>query len=95
MSDEDKELLGLLVDGYVIQAHDLLGYDGYEYRLVKYGREVTSGQISRMLDRGWVNSSNTSYRLSDEGKKEYLRSTDELRRDPAALTARENDSEKG
>jgi hypothetical protein len=71
MTDEDviRELSG----GAVIRATD--EGDGYSYKLITHHAQLPSSQIVSLLDKRWIESMNTVYRLTDEGKKAYLRST--------------------
>lgn len=71
MTNED--IVQQLAGGAVIRATD--EGDGYSYELVTYHAQLPSSQIVSLLDKGWIESMNTVYRLSDEGKKAYLRST--------------------
>lgn len=74
----DRDLIEELAGGAFISAKDLGGWDGYEYELRRPGKVITSTQLNRLLDAGWLCGSNTAYFLTDEGKKSYLRSVDEL-----------------
>ena len=74
----DREVIERLAGGDFIAAIDLGGYDGYEYSLRSKETSVDESQLRRLIDHGWLYSTNTSYRLTDEGKKAYMRSMDEL-----------------
>lgn len=77
---EMREIIEQLASGHVIRSEDLGGYDGHEYRLAPadQGPLIPVMQISRLIREGWVESFNGGLRLTDEGKKAYLRSTDEM-----------------
>lgn len=78
-SAEVKQVVERLATGFIIRAEDLGGYDGHDYWLEKSERHrMFADQISRMIQDGWLDSFNGGYRLTDEGRKAYLRSTDEL-----------------
>lgn len=53
---------------------------GYQYFLEGPRHSVTSTELSRLIQDGWLeNTANGGgYTLTDEGRKAYLRSTDEL-----------------
>ena len=69
----DGDVLRELAGGAIIEATD--EGDGYSYKLITHHSELPSSQIVSLLDKGWIESMNTIYKLSDEGKKVYLRST--------------------
>ena len=75
----DKDILEGLAGGAKIYIVDLGGYDGYEYELRQPSQQLSQSDVVRLLDAGLIESRNACYILSDEGKKHYLRSTDELR----------------
>jgi len=72
----DRQVITELACGARIVATD--EGDGYSYKLIREQVAITAAQVIRLLDEGWIYSSNTAYFLTDEGKKSYLRSTDEL-----------------
>lgn len=74
--NEDRQVITEMAGGARIVCHD--EGDGYSYELVRTSVPITSSQVRRLLDEGWIYSSNTAYFLTDEGKKAYLRSTDEM-----------------
>lgn len=74
----DLELIREMAGGSFISVKDLGGWDGYEYELRRAGKLITSSQLNRLIDAGWLRSSNTAYFLTDEGMKSFLRSTDEI-----------------
>lgn len=78
MTPTDRQVITALAGGGRIVCKDEGGFDGYSYRLVMSEVEISSGQVNRLIDEGWIYGSNTAYFLTDEGKKSYLRSTDEL-----------------
>lgn len=76
---EVRTLIERLATGFVIRTEDLGGYDGYDYWVEKSERyKLFGSDISRLIQDGWLESFNGGYRLSDDGRKAYLRSTDEL-----------------
>lgn len=77
---EIRDIVAALASGHIIRTDDLGGYDGYEYRLVPEAQAplLTTFQISRLIREGWLDSFNGGFRLSDEGRKAYMRSTDEM-----------------
>lgn len=76
MLPTDRQVITELAGGARIIATD--EGDGWSYKLIHGEVPITAGQVVRLLDEGWIYSSNTAYFLTDEGKKAYLRSTDEL-----------------
>jgi hypothetical protein len=46
--------------------------------LVTTHGHVTNEDLAQMIDDGWLYSMNGTYRLTDEGRIAYFRSTDEL-----------------
>lgn len=52
--------------------------DGGGCDLVTFHGHVTNEEISYLCDAGFVYSMNGTYRLTDEGLRAYLRTTDEL-----------------
>lgn len=73
---DDMKILSFLAGKYVLR------YDGNsnDCSLVHTAAQVTAETISRFINRGWLESFANSggFRLSDEGFKAYMRSTDEL-----------------
>lgn len=67
-----EEIVQCLASGW-----SLLGDDG-DYFVTRNAGKVRGDTIRRLIDEGWIYSQNTCYRLTDEGHKAYLRSTDEL-----------------
>lgn len=80
-SDPDaiRKIIGALATGFTLRCNDNGGYDGYSYVVEKReGFEITGWLVEKLLREGWVNSRNGWYELTDEGRKAYLRSTDEM-----------------
>ena len=74
---EIVEIVAALAGGYVIRTE--IDEHDREYFLDPPGaRRLVAEQVSRLIREGWLESFNGGYRLSDDGKKAYLRSTDEL-----------------
>lgn len=88
MIPTEKEIIERLAGGARIVATD--EGDGYSYKIIDNESVVSGSQVIQLLDKGWIYSSNTAYFLSDEGKKAYLRSSDEMSRNEHA-----NDAEVG
>ena len=74
----DRQIITELASGARIVCRDLGGHDGYAYELVRGEITLTSSQVNRLIDEGWIYSSNTAYFLTEAGKESYLKSTDEL-----------------
>jgi len=55
-----------------------LGHEDGNYFVSKTAGRVRSDTINRLIAEGWIESRNTCYILTDDGRKAYLRSTDEL-----------------
>lgn len=72
----DRQVITALAGGGRIICSD--EGDGYSYKLIMPETDLNSSQIVRLLDEGWIYSSNTAYFLTDEGRKSYLKSSDEL-----------------
>lgn len=70
------EIVQALASGAVIRT-EIDGYDR-DYRLDRGSPRVLSTTVVNMIRDGWLESFNGGYRLTDGGKKAYLRSTDEL-----------------
>lgn len=53
---------------------------GYQYFLEGPSHTLTTMEVSRLVQDGWLESTANGggYTLTDEGRKAYLRSTDEL-----------------
>jgi len=69
-----KDAVGLLAtQGVVCRYSDDGGCD-----LVTHHGHLTNEEINYLCDAGFVYSMNGTYRLTDEGRLAYLRSTDEL-----------------
>lgn len=73
----DDEVIAALAGGARIRV-DESNYGGI---VVQDICEVSSTQINRLVEQGKIETlpSCMAYKLTDEGLKEYLRSTDELR----------------
>src|SRR5271154_5126368 len=76
-----KEVIERLAQtGYSIVSDDQGGYDGYRIfvrRVEQY--EITGRERDMLIMDGWITQPGaSSWVLSDEGRKAYLRSTDEL-----------------
>ena len=69
-----RELIGLLAGpGPLLRYSDGGGAD-----LVTYHGHVPNEDISQLCDKGWLCSMNGTYRLTNEGRVAYIRSTDEM-----------------
>lgn len=69
-----RDLIGLLAGpGPILRFSDEGGAD-----LVTYHGHVSNEDISCLCDNGWLYSMNGTYRLTDEGRVAFNRSTDEL-----------------
>lgn len=76
---ETKSIIEKLAQyGWTIRSEDLGDHDGCEYWLQRCERYDISADIERLRREGWLEPFNGGFRLSDEGRKAYLRSTDEL-----------------
>lgn len=77
---EIHEIITALACGHTIRSLDLGEHDGCEYRLVPDAPvELVNGlQIEQMIRDGWLESFNGGYRLTDAGRLEWMRSTDEM-----------------
>jgi hypothetical protein len=75
-----RDVIARLVQpGWTIRTEDHGGFDGRDYWLEKReGERLTDQDISDLLRDGWVRSYNGGYELTDEGRKAYFRSSDEL-----------------
>lgn len=74
----EHEIIAAMASGSRIVVIAGRGYDCDEYELQSPSQSLSQIDIVRLLDKGWIYSSNTAYFLTDEGKKAYLRSIDEL-----------------
>jgi hypothetical protein len=71
------EMIQALASGAVIRSESD-GYDGPDYFLDMGSPRIRGDVIEKMIREGWLSSFNGGYRLTDEGLKSYLRSTDEM-----------------
>lgn len=81
MSDEEqlRKVVEALATGFLIRVIHHGGHDGYSYEVQKCERfEIRGFLIEQMIKQGWLDGFNGGFRLSDEGHKAYMRSTDEL-----------------
>jgi hypothetical protein len=74
----DRQVITALAGGGRIVCDGSTGYDADSYRLVMSEVILNPSQVIRLMDEGWIRSSNTAYFLTDEGMKAHLRSVDEL-----------------
>ena len=74
---DDKDVIAHLASGAKLRRH---GDDGTEVELVTFHDVVTPDQWNRLADGGWLKgfANGGGAWLSDEGRRAYLRSTDEM-----------------
>jgi hypothetical protein len=70
----------LAQSGYSIRVEDQGGYDGYEIWVKRTeGVRITQHELDSLKKEGWIEPYGAGgYKLTDEGRKSYLRSTDEM-----------------
>jgi hypothetical protein len=76
-----KEVISRLAQpGYSIRTYNNGEYDGYSIYVERIERmEITRRELDMLIKDGWVERPFASgWYLSDEGRKTWLRSTDEL-----------------
>src|SRR5271170_1323136 len=76
-----KEAIGMLVQsGFRIVIDDLGEYDGYEIWIRRTeGMKISQRELDMFVKDGWLETYGAhGYQISDEGRKAWLRSTDEL-----------------
>lgn len=75
--DEVAAFVQLLAQpGWTVRAHSY--EDGYEYFIERPRIPVRGDLLTRMIGQGWLQGFNGGYRLSDDGRKAHLHSTDEM-----------------
>lgn len=69
-----EEVVQALASGYGMQRDDC------DVRVVRSAGKVRSDTLQRLIDEGWLEgyANGGGWRLSDEGHKAYLRSSDEM-----------------
>jgi hypothetical protein len=76
---EVKRVVEALATGFTIRVEDLGGYDGHDYWVDKSERFRLIPPLDVLIRDGWIEGGGGStWKLTDKGRKAYLRSTDEL-----------------
>jgi hypothetical protein len=76
-----KEVISRLAQpGYAVRVHDNGEYDGYSVYVERTeGVQITGRELEMLKADGWIEFDGPrSWKLSDEGRKAWLRSSDEL-----------------
>jgi predicted transcriptional regulator len=69
-----SDIVALLADaGPILRYGEDSGAD-----LVTHHGHISNEDLNQMIDEGWLYSMNGTYRLTDEGRAAYIRSTDEM-----------------
>lgn len=73
-----EDIVPLLAGQYQLRAEGDTGYDSPDYYVTATAGKVRRDTVQRLLDEGWIEGRNGSFRLTDAGRCDFLRSTDEL-----------------
>ena len=68
-----REVIERLASGYSMRDDDELGFV-----VAKTAGKVRSDTIGKLMNGGWIERRNGCWTLTDEGRKAFMRSTDEL-----------------
>lgn len=71
-----EAIMELVGGAYVTTDSD--GVNGFSYKLVQPVKQPQADDFAVLIHRGWLESHGANYRLTDAGRKAYLKWCDEL-----------------